>query len=143
MPDVAGDGDPETGYKILVDGQIHLIGGTSAVAPLWAGLIARINQKLGHSVGFINPILYQNPGAFTTSSPAATPTTTPVRAGTPAPALGSPKGTAILQALRRHQPVRPDEATDISPVSVPGRVSGSGKSRRAGSRHRPASVPRG
>ncbi|HFU7058100.1 TPA: protease pro-enzyme activation domain-containing protein [Bacillus cereus] len=58
VPDVAGNADPETGYQIEVNGQQTVTGGTSAVAPLWAGLIANINQKLGHSVGFINPILY-------------------------------------------------------------------------------------
>src|SRR5262249_40372839 len=41
VPDVTGDGDPDSGYNILVDGQQMSIGGTSAVAPLWAGLIAR------------------------------------------------------------------------------------------------------
>jgi len=58
VPDVAGDADPATGYAVRVDGQEFVIGGTSAVAPLWAGLIALINQKLGHPVGFLNPILY-------------------------------------------------------------------------------------
>ena len=58
VPDVAGDADPTTGYVTLVDGQSSVIGGTSAVAPLWAGLIVRINQKLGKPVGFINPLLY-------------------------------------------------------------------------------------
>ncbi|MCC3380594.1 protease pro-enzyme activation domain-containing protein [Paenibacillus farraposensis] len=58
VPDVAGNADPATGYQILVDGQQLVSGGTSAVAPLWAGLLANINQKLGHSVGFINPKLY-------------------------------------------------------------------------------------
>jgi kumamolisin len=58
VPDVAGDADPETGYQILADGQQGTVGGTSAVAPLWAGLIARINQKLGTPVGFLNPLLY-------------------------------------------------------------------------------------
>ncbi|EOO25375.1 hypothetical protein ICM_04791 [Bacillus cereus BAG1X2-3] len=58
-PDVAGNADPETGYQIEVNGQQTVTGGTSAVAPLWAGLIANINQKLGHSVGFINPVLYK------------------------------------------------------------------------------------
>ncbi|MGA5695670.1 S53 family peptidase [Bacillus cereus] len=58
VPDVAGNADPNTGYQILVNGQPIIMGGTSAVAPLWAGLIANINQKLGHRVGFINPILY-------------------------------------------------------------------------------------
>jgi kumamolisin len=59
---VAGDADPSTGYVTLVDGQSDVIGGTSAVAPLWAGLTARINQSIGKPVGFINPLLYQNAG---------------------------------------------------------------------------------
>jgi len=60
VPDVAGDADPETGYNVLVDGQQTVIGGTSAVAPLWAGLLARINQSLGKNVGYINPLLYSS-----------------------------------------------------------------------------------
>jgi kumamolisin len=62
MPDVAGDADPATGYVTLVDGQSGVIGGTSAVAPLWAALIALMNQRLGKPVGFINALLYQNQG---------------------------------------------------------------------------------
>lgn len=58
VPDVAGDADPVTGYYILVDGQNEVVGGTSAVAPLWAGLIALFNQQLSTPVGFINPTLY-------------------------------------------------------------------------------------
>ena len=61
VPDIAADADPVTGYNVLVDGQQMVIGGTSAVAPLTAGLIALINQKLGKNVGFINPKLYANP----------------------------------------------------------------------------------
>ncbi len=61
LPDVAGDADPQTGYNVLVDGQEMVIGGTSAVAPLMAGLIARVNQAKGKSAGFINPALYANP----------------------------------------------------------------------------------
>jgi kumamolisin len=61
VPDVAGDADPDTGYNVLVDGQKLLIGGTSAVAPLYAGLIARVNQQKGKTAGFINPALYANP----------------------------------------------------------------------------------
>ncbi|WP_241654826.1 S53 family peptidase [Sporolactobacillus shoreae] len=60
VPDVSGNADPETGYQILVDGQQTVIGGTSAVAPLWAGLIALMNHKQGHSVGFLNPTLYSS-----------------------------------------------------------------------------------
>jgi kumamolisin len=58
VPDVAGDADPTTGYTIRVDGETTVIGGTSAVAPLWAGLIAVANQQLGTQVGFIQPALY-------------------------------------------------------------------------------------
>jgi kumamolisin len=62
VPDVAGDADPETGYHVRVDGSDSVIGGTSAVAPLWAGLIARLNQARGARTGFLNPQLYGNPG---------------------------------------------------------------------------------
>jgi kumamolisin len=62
VPDVAGDADPSSGYAIRVDGQDMVIGGTSAVAPLYAGLIAILNQKLGKRVGFLNPVIYQSLG---------------------------------------------------------------------------------
>ena len=62
VPDVAGDADPTTGYVTRVDGQPDVIGGTSAVAPLWAALIALINESIGKLAGFINPLLYQNAG---------------------------------------------------------------------------------
>ena len=55
---MAGDADPTTGYVTLVDSNPDVIGGTSAVAPLWAGLIALINQSIGKPVGFVNPLLY-------------------------------------------------------------------------------------
>jgi len=61
VPDVAGNADPNTGYVVLVDGQQMVIGGTSAVAPLYAGLIACLNQQSGKWAGFINPTLYANP----------------------------------------------------------------------------------
>lgn len=58
VPDVSGDADPITGYLIRVDGKQAAIGGTSAVAPLWSGLMALINQRLGKSAGFLNLLLY-------------------------------------------------------------------------------------
>jgi kumamolisin len=58
VPDAAGNADPETGYNVLVDGQAGVIGGTSAVAPLWAGLICLCNQKLQTRLGLINPTLF-------------------------------------------------------------------------------------
>jgi kumamolisin len=64
VPDVSGDADPGSGYDARIDGTVTVIGGTSAVAPLWAGLIARINSAAGSSVGFINPRLYRTPSAL-------------------------------------------------------------------------------
>src|SRR5262249_39166567 len=64
VPDVSADADPQTGYQVrLVGGQPSVGSGTSAVAPLWAGLVALINQGLASlgkkSVGFLSPLLYQ------------------------------------------------------------------------------------
>ncbi|MHB8295650.1 MAG: S53 family peptidase [Acidimicrobiales bacterium] len=67
VPDVAGNADPNTGYAVRVDGQDTVVGGTSAVAPLWASLVALVNQELasqsppGAPVGFLCTQLY--PGA--------------------------------------------------------------------------------
>ena len=101
VPDVSGDADPNTGYNIQVDGSTGVFGGTSAVAPLWAGLIAVINQQTGTTAGFINPTIYAakaassfnditsgNNGAFS-AGPGWDACT----------GLGSPVGTALLQLL--------------------------------------------
>jgi kumamolisin len=58
VPDVAGNADPFSGYIVRVDGVTSPIGGTSAVAPLWAGLIALSNAQNKSSAGFLNPALY-------------------------------------------------------------------------------------
>ena len=63
VPDLAGDADPDSGYRVVVGGVGGIIGGTSAVAPLLAGLFALINEACGRHVGFIHPILYGNPTA--------------------------------------------------------------------------------
>src|SRR4029077_16800912 len=61
VPDVSADADPPTGDVVRVDGTEGVFGGTSAVAPLWAGLIARINAAKGAQAGLINPQLYASP----------------------------------------------------------------------------------
>jgi kumamolisin len=59
IPDVAADGDPVTGVVVpQLQGAPQPVGGTSAVAPLWAALVARLNQSVGTPVGFLNPFLY-------------------------------------------------------------------------------------
>jgi kumamolisin len=71
VPDVSADADPNSGYTVLVDGQSIVVGGTSAVAPLWAGLIALMNQQLGASVGFINAKIYDLAGYPNSPGPIA------------------------------------------------------------------------
>jgi len=60
MPDVAGNADFASGYRITVHGVILQVGGTSATTPLYAGLVAIMNARLGQSVGYINPTLYSS-----------------------------------------------------------------------------------
>jgi kumamolisin len=58
VPDVAAVADPASGYEVLVDGQQLVFGGTSAVAPLWAALIARLSQALDRQLGLVQTELY-------------------------------------------------------------------------------------
>ncbi|MDB4898358.1 MAG: peptidase, partial [Gemmatimonadetes bacterium] len=58
VPDLSANADPQTGYRILVDGRWQIIGGTSAVAPLMAGLIARCNEKGKRPLRDLNARLY-------------------------------------------------------------------------------------
>lgn len=101
LPDVAANADPETGYRILVDGEENVVGGTSAPASLWAGLIVLMNHKLNGHLGFVNPEIYNlqrksgfreitigNNGAFTAG-----------HGWNPCAGQGAPQGTALLQAL--------------------------------------------
>lgn len=105
VPDVAGDADPVTGYQVYVDGQSAPIGGTSAVAPLWAGLIALLNQKRGKAVGYLNPFLYQNYTQLLQTKALRDVTSGnngAYTAGTGWDAcsgLGTPDGALLLQAL--------------------------------------------
>ncbi len=101
MPDVAGDADPETGYNVSVDGAPAVIGGTSAVAPLWAGLIALVNSSPPASrAGFINATLYQNPGALTDIVTGNNNGFSARKGWDPTTGLGSPIGAHILATLK-------------------------------------------
>jgi kumamolisin len=106
VPDVAGDADPATGWRIRLGGRVQTFGGTSAVAPMWAGLVAILNERLGHRVGFLNPALYSAAAAeaFTdvVNGENAVPGTPGYDARTgwdPCTGLGSPSGNALLTAL--------------------------------------------
>ncbi len=63
LPDVAGHAATENGYRVYVGGEAHLVGGTSAVAPLWAAFFALANERLERRCGFVTPLLYRAPQA--------------------------------------------------------------------------------
>ena len=102
VPDIAGDADPQSGYQTLVDGQQGVVGGTSAVAPLWSALIAILNQGLGQPVGFLTPRLYQLPAGSSALKDITVGNNGGYNAGPGWDActgLGSPNGAALLAAL--------------------------------------------
>jgi kumamolisin len=105
VPDVAGCADPQTGYQVLVDGQSMVVGGTSAVAPLWAALICRMTQSTGKPFGLLQPLLYTGVTAGTAAAGFQDITSGNNGAYTAGPGwdactgLGSPDGTALLAIL--------------------------------------------
>lgn len=102
VPDVSGDADPESGYEVLVDGKSMVIGGTSAVAPLWSGLIALLNEKLGKPLGFFQPTLYGLSASKQALHDITQGSNGSFSAGPGWDActgLGSPSGASLLAAL--------------------------------------------
>jgi kumamolisin len=103
LPDVAADASPNSGYQVRVDGDDYVIGGTSAVVPLWAGLIARMSQYLGDGgLGFLSPVLYGDPSAQQTFRDITSGNNGAYAAGPgwdPCTGWGSPGGAALLDIL--------------------------------------------
>src|SRR5437016_5382155 len=120
VPDVAGDADPNSGYQIVVDSQADVVGGTSAVAPLWAGLIALLNQQATHAVGYLNPLLYAAPVEATFHD---------INVGNnggyqarpgwdPCTGLGTPDGNGLMVALASPQMSNAAQAGSSGPVEI-------------------------
>lgn len=95
VPDVAGDADPQTGYDVLVDGTRAVIGGTSAVAPLWAGLVARINSSSAGAAGLMSPALYGRPTALRDITQGNNGGFAATRGWDACTGLGSPDGARV------------------------------------------------
>jgi kumamolisin len=113
VPDVAGNADPETGYQVRIDGQAEVIGGTSAVAPLWAALICRLAQAAGHSFGLMQEILYAGvqpakPAAGLRDISTGNNGAYKAKHGwDPCTGLGVPEGTALLSVVTAAGPAAP------------------------------------
>jgi kumamolisin len=99
VPDVAGDASPESGYNILVDGQQEVVGGTSAVAPLWAALIAIINEMKGSPVGFVSPTLYADEADFHDITSGNNGAYSAAKGWDACTGLGSPDGAELAEVL--------------------------------------------
>ncbi len=99
VPDVSGNADPDTGYNVRIDGTDTVLGGTSAVAPLWAGLIARINAAKGGAVGFVNPSLYRAATAMRDITEGGNGDYAAAIGWDACTGLGSPNGVATAAVL--------------------------------------------
>ncbi|MGB6615639.1 MAG: protease pro-enzyme activation domain-containing protein [Trebonia sp.] len=123
VPDVAGNADPVTGYLVVVDGKQQPIGGTSAVAPLWAGLIARLAQATGKKFGLLQPLIYGGvtPGAAAQGFNDITQGNNGAYSAGPGwdatTGLGSPNGQALLTHLS--DPPATATATSTSTAEKP------------------------
>jgi kumamolisin len=106
VPDVAGNADPVTGYQIYSGGKAQVVGGTSAVAPLWAALVGRLAEATGQRFGLIQTLLYAGvtPGAAVPGFRDITSGNNGAYTAGPGwdacSGLGSPDGTALLTRLR-------------------------------------------
>jgi kumamolisin len=100
VPDVAGDASPMTGYEVLIDGNETVVGGTSAVAPLWAALIARINALDGKPAGLVNPKLYRAKTACRDITQGDNGSFAAAPGWDACTGLGSPDGAKVAAALK-------------------------------------------
>ncbi len=101
VPDVAAVADPQTGYQVLVDGRRAVYGGTSAVAPLWAALVARLAQATGSPLGLVNPALYAAGSGFRDVVTGDNGSFSARHGWDACTGLGVPDGTALLAALKK------------------------------------------
>ena len=102
IPDVAGNADWNTAYRVVVGGRWQSVGGTSAVAPLMAGLIALANQRLDQRVGWLNPLLYQQlagKGVFRNITSGDNGAYHACAGWNPCTGLGVPNGIELLDAI--------------------------------------------
>ena len=112
VPDVCGNADPNTGYIIDVNGQSQVVGGTSAVAPLWAALTSITNAAHNTRLGLINPQLYATTSQLrdiTSGNNGGFQATTGWDACS---GLGSPNTTALQSTpTQPTQPTQPTSST--------------------------------
>ena len=118
VPDVAADADLNTGYTIVVHGEQGPAGGTSAVAPLYAGLFAAFGTKLG----YVTPKLWANQLCFNDITQGDNGFYRATHGPDPCTGIGSPIGTKLADLLAA--PATPASIHAATPISVPDGWSG-------------------
>lgn len=119
VPDVCGVADPETGWTIMANGQLQNVGGTSAVAPMWAAINALLNQAAGKRIGFADLLYYNNLGWF---NDTITGTNGDYSAGPGWDActgLGSPNGRSLFSGVTMSPSPVPAPIPAPPPAPVP------------------------
>lgn len=110
VPDVSAKADLMTGYRTTV-GQMNIcMGGTSSAAPLWAGLLALLNQEIGLRVGYLTPLLYVDSALREALNPVDEGHAGMYRAcpdWDPVTGLGTPRGRKLVEWFK----ARRDEAS--------------------------------
>jgi kumamolisin len=107
VPDVSGNADPLTGYVIHHRGVDSVVGGTSAVAPLWTALFAVVSASTGHRLGNVLPALYgARAVGFTDVTSGDNGAYRADRGWDPATGLGVPSGRGLCAALKTSMVVR-------------------------------------
>jgi subtilase family serine protease len=96
VPDVAADADPDTGYEIILYEKPMVVGGTSAVAPLYAGLFASFGTKLG----FVTPTLYLNSACFNDVTHGNNGAFRGRTGADPCTGLGTPIGASLEERIQ-------------------------------------------
>ncbi|TDL17184.1 family S53 protease [Rickenella mellea] len=104
FPDVATQGE---NVEVVLGGQTETVAGTSCSSPIFASIISLINDQLFASgkspLGFLNPFLYANPGAFNDitsgNNPGCNTNGFPAKAGwDPVTGLGTPNFDKLKKA---------------------------------------------
>ena len=103
VPDVSGLADRGSGVAITVGGSVIAAGGTSAVAPLWSALAARLGQALGCPLGHANPVFYaavrRDPACFQDVTAGGNQEYQASAGWDAVTGLGSPHGERLLAAM--------------------------------------------
>lgn len=113
VPDVAANADPHTGYEVYCQGYWQVVGGTSAVAPLYAGFVAAVGS------GKLAADLWANRGAFADITQGDNGAYNAVAGPDPCTGLGVPIGAALAAVLTGSSAPSPDPAPTPDPQPVP------------------------